>query len=51
MRSSSLTVAITQVLSISSSKMNEDGLYVTAQLVYIYLNRYSGEEEEAQEDK
>lgn len=49
--SSSLTVAITQVLSITCSKMNEDGLCVTAQPVYIYFNRYSGEEEEAEEDK
>lgn len=49
--SSSLTVAIAQVLSITCSKMNEDGLCVTAQPVYIYFNRYSGEEEEAEEDK
>lgn len=31
--------------------MNEDGLCVTTQPVYIYFNRYSGEEEEAEEDK
>lgn len=31
--------------------MNEDGPCVTAQPVYIYFNRYSGEEEEAEEDK
>lgn len=31
--------------------MNEDGLCVTAQPVNIYFNRYSGEEEEAEEDK
>ena len=51
LRSSSLTVAITHVLSITCSKMNEDGLCVTAQPVYIYFNRYSGEGEEAEEDK
>lgn len=42
----SLTAAITQLLSITCSKMNEDGLCVTTQPVYIYFNRYSGEEEE-----
>lgn len=31
--------------------MNEDGLCVTAQPGYIYFNRYSGVEEEAEEDK
>lgn len=50
LRSSSLTVAITHVLSITCSKMNEDGLCVTAQPVYIYFNRYSGEGEEVEED-
>lgn len=34
---SSLTGAITQDLSITCSKMNEDGLCVIAQAVYIYL--------------
>lgn len=31
--------------------MNEDGLCVTTQPVYIYFNRYGGEEEEPEEDK
>lgn len=50
-KSSLLTLAITQILPITCSKMNEDGLCVTTQPVYIYFNRYSGEEEEPEEDK
>lgn len=46
-----LTVAIAQLLPITYSKMNEDGQCVTTRLVYIYFNRYGGEEAEAKEDK